>query len=70
MQEIDNLVRMANQIADNLDFHDDAVERIADHLQRFWAPSMRQKITEYEAVGGSGLNPSAKAALRRLAGSQ
>ena len=69
MQEIDSLVKMANQIADNLDFHDDAVERIADHLRRFWAPSMRQKIAEHEAAGGSGLNPTAKAAVRQMAGS-
>jgi formate dehydrogenase subunit delta len=70
MQEIDSLVKMVNQIADNLDFHDDAVERVADHLQRFWAPSMREKITEHEANGGSGLNPSAQAAVRRLAGTR
>ena len=31
MQEIDNLIKMANQIADNLVFQDDAVERTADH---------------------------------------
>lgn len=68
MQEIDSLVKMANQIANNLVFHDDAVERVADHLQRFWAPSMIRKLTEHVAAGGSGLNPSAKAAVQRLAG--
>jgi len=67
-QEIERLVKMANQIAENLVFHDDAVARVADHLQRFWAPSMRQKIVEKEAAGGSGLNPVARAAVQRMAG--
>jgi len=67
-QEIERLVKMANQIAENLVFHDDAVDRVADHLQRFWAPSMRQKIAEKEAAGDSGLNPVARAAVQRMAG--
>jgi uncharacterized protein HemY len=68
MQEVERLVKMANQIADNLGFHDDAEERIVDHLQRFWAPSMCQKIVDYDASGGDGLNPAAQAAIQRLAG--
>ena len=68
MQEIDSLVKMANQIADNFEFHDDAGERIADHLQRFWAPSMREKIVAHHVAGAAGLNPTAKAAVQRLAG--
>lgn len=68
MQEIDSLVKMANQIADNFELHDDVVERTADHLQRFWAPSMREKIVAHQAAGAAGLNPSAKAAVQRLAG--
>ena len=67
MQEIENLVKMANQIADNLGFHDDAVERTADHLRRFWAPSMRQQLLDYSAAGGDGLKPAARAAVQRLA---
>jgi formate dehydrogenase subunit delta len=66
MQEIDRLVKMANQIAANFVLHDDAAERVADHLQRFWAPSMRQKILEYDAAGGEGLDPLARAAVRTL----
>ena len=67
MQEIDNLIKMANQIADNLVFHDDAIERTADHLRRFWAPSMRQQLLDYSAAGGAGLKPATRAALQRLA---
>jgi formate dehydrogenase subunit delta len=69
MQDIEHLVKMANQIADNFSFHDDTVERTVDHLRRFWAPSMRSKLVDFEAAGGDGLNEAARAAVRRLAGS-
>ena len=66
MQEIDQLVKMANQIADNFSFHEDAVDRLADHLQRFWAPSMRKKLIEFLDAGGGGLKPDVIAAVKRL----
>jgi formate dehydrogenase subunit delta len=66
MQDVQHLVKMANQIADNFSFHDDAVERTADHLQRFWAPSLRSRLVDYEAAGGNGLNPAARQAVRGL----
>jgi formate dehydrogenase subunit delta len=69
MQDLERLVKMANQIADNFGFHDDTVERTADHLRRFWAPSMRDRLVAFEAAGGDGLSESARAAVRRLAGS-
>jgi formate dehydrogenase subunit delta len=69
MHEVERLVKMANQIADNLSFHDDSVERIADHLRRFWAPSMRQKLADHAAAGGEGLKPGVMAAVERLADS-
>ena len=67
MREIEQLIKMANQIADNLVFQDDAAERTADHLRRFWAPSMRQQLLDYSAAGGDGLKPAARAAVQRLA---
>lgn len=66
MAEIEQLVKMANQISDNFSFHDDAVERLIDHLQRFWAPSMRQMLVEYHQAGGGGLKPPVVAAVHRL----
>ena len=66
MQEIDQLVKMSNQIADNFSFHEDAVDRLADHLQRFWAPSMRKKLIEFLEAGGEGLKPDVIAAVKRL----
>jgi len=67
MQDLQRLVKMANQIADNFGFHDDAVERTFDHLKRFWAPSMHRKIIDFETAGGDGLNATARAAVQRLA---
>ena len=67
MSEVEQLAKMANQIADNFSFHDNAEERIADHLTRFWAPSMRKLLVEYEQQDGSGLKSSVIAAIRKLA---
>ena len=64
MHEIEHLVKMANQIADNFSFHEDGEGRIRDHLQRFWAPSMRAKLAEYEATDGAGLKAEVRRALR------
>ena len=66
MAEIEQLVKMANQIADNFSFHDDVVDRLTDHLQRFWAPSMRQMLVEFHHAGGSGLKPPVVDAVQRL----
>jgi formate dehydrogenase subunit delta len=66
MQEIERLVKMANQIAENFSFHEDAVARIADHLQRFWAPSMREKLIEASREEALEMNPAVREAVRRL----
>ncbi len=66
MKEVEHLEKMANQIAANFSFHEDAVERIADHLRRFWAPSMRSMLAEYEQSGQADLEPAAREALKRL----
>jgi len=49
MSETDQLVKMANQIADNFRFHEDGVARLADHLTRFWAPVMRLQLRDIAA---------------------
>jgi hypothetical protein len=66
MQEVEQLVKMINQIAENFSFHVDAVDRIADHLQRFWAPSMQKKLIESGRAEGTDLQPAAREALKRL----
>ena len=65
MAEIDQLIKMANQIAANFSFHEDAVERVADHLQRFWAPAMTRQLRDHAAAGGAGLDKTVVEALKR-----
>jgi len=66
MQEVEQLVKMVNQIAENFSFHDDAVDRTVDHLQRFWAPSMQKKLIDFDRAEGPQLKPVAREALKRL----
>ena len=66
MSEIDQLVKMANQIAANFSFHEDGVERLAHHLRRFWAPIMIQQLAEHVADGGSSVNAMVLQALQNL----
>ena len=66
--ELDHLVAMANDIARNFSFHPDPSERIADHLTRFWAPSLRDLISAHVEAGGEGLADSAIEAVKLLQG--
>jgi formate dehydrogenase subunit delta len=66
MSDIDQLIKMANQISENFSFHEDQVERTVDHIQRFWAPPMRKKLFAYAAGGGGGLSEPVIAALNQL----
>jgi formate dehydrogenase subunit delta len=66
MQEVQQLAKMANQIADNFSFHDDAVDRITDHLKRFWAPSMQRKLIDFDQSGEAELKPEVREALKAL----
>jgi len=67
-REVLHLVSMANDIAVNLSFHADADERIADHINRFWAPRMRTLLLEHAATGGQGLSEALLPALSKLNG--
>jgi formate dehydrogenase subunit delta len=67
MSEVEQLVKMANQIAENFSFHEDSVARTVDHLQRFWAPSMRNLLIAFEQEGGEGLKPIVVTAIRQMA---
>jgi formate dehydrogenase subunit delta len=66
INELNTLVKMVNQIAANFSFHDDGVEQTLAHLQRFWAPSMRQMMIQHVAAGGEGLEELALQAAQRL----
>lgn len=61
--EIDHLLKMANDITDNLRFHADADVRIADHIKRFWAPRMRNLLIEYAKNDGQDLSETLLSAV-------
>lgn len=64
--EIAHLLKMANDIAANLDFEIGADERIADHINRFWAPRMRHLLIEHAANDGPGLSGALSLAVKKL----
>lgn len=71
--ELEHLIKMANEIAANLargDTGEAAAERVADHLKRFWAPAMRQKLIDCLNSTDSKLEPACRIAIRRLAESK
>ncbi len=66
---IEDLVRMANQIGEFFGSYpslDEAAEGIADHLKRFWTPSMREKLIDYAERDGRDLSAPVRSALMRL----
>jgi formate dehydrogenase subunit delta len=64
----EKLIYMANQIARNVTHDPDPVAMIADHIQAFWSPRMKDDV--FAVLGGlegAALDPVARAALERLA---
>jgi formate dehydrogenase subunit delta len=66
MSEIEQLVKMANQIAANFNFHENGAERLADHLRRFWAPIMISQLSDRAAIDSSDLEPTVMQALKQM----
>ncbi len=64
--EVEHLVSMANDIAVNLSFHADADVRIADHINRFWAPRMRTLLLDHASDGGQDLSEHVLPALSKI----
>ena len=65
----ESLVRMANDIAAFFASEPDrevAVEAIATHLRRYWAPRMRRQIRAHLDAGGEGLSDLARDAVLQL----
>jgi formate dehydrogenase subunit delta len=71
---IERLVKMANDIGKFFSTeptHTEAVDGIAQHLQRFWDPRMRKQIIDHlHAAGGEGLQDLVREAVLRLEGCQ
>ncbi len=57
--ETRDMVRMANQIADFFKAYGEteAVEGIAEHINKFWEPRMRTILFAHVDTGGEGLHP-------------
>jgi formate dehydrogenase subunit delta len=70
--ELAHLVRGANRIGEFFAANPDAAEAragIAGHIQRYWAPALRQRLLQHLLdTGGDGLDPLVAEALRSLPG--
>ena len=67
--ELEHLIKMINQIADNVtpnEAEDVRAQNVAAHVQRFWAPSMREAVKAYLDSGGDKLQPIALKAVTYL----
>lgn len=66
--ETRDMVRMANQIGDFFKSYSDAeaLEGIADHLNKFWDPRMRRDLFAHLDAGGIGLNENVKTAATKV----
>lgn len=68
--DIQNLVKMANQIGQffhSYPDHDEAVREVAAHIRRFWEPRMRRAIIEHMNRGGdTGMLPLVIEALQHM----
>lgn len=59
-QQIAQLIKMANQIALNLSAaasEDEAVEKTAMHMNKYWTTAMLQALREHVVSGGEGCSP-------------
>ena len=64
--ELLRLIKMVNQIAENFDnggAEDEVATQVLDHVNRFWAPSMKFKVARYAERDGSMLSPPSRLAV-------
>jgi len=66
--DIQRLISMANQIGDFYESYPDqshAQYDIAEHINKFWALSMRQQIAQYVTEqGGAGLHGQVQSSIK------
>jgi formate dehydrogenase subunit delta len=71
MSELQHLIKMANQIAQNIGIgasEEEIIDKVENHIRLFWAPPMRKKICDYIETDGSDLHPFACKALLKIKG--
>jgi formate dehydrogenase subunit delta len=66
MSELDQLVKMANQIAANFSYYQDCSDRVALHINRFWAPVMRQQLKDHAKKGANDLDAAVLQSLGKI----
>jgi formate dehydrogenase subunit delta len=70
----EHLIKMANDIGDFFRAEpnpEDAIAGIANHIDKFWTPRMRQKLAAHvKQYGSDGLHELPREALRRLLAKQ
>ena len=67
--ELQHLIKMMNQISDNMaltENDEQAAAKVADHIERFWARSMKEKIISYARSDGEMLKEMSMEAIRLL----
>jgi len=67
--KLQRLVDMINQIALNMSANGGeqmVADQVAQHLEKFWAPPMKELITEQPVEKDVGLTPIAKMAVLSL----
>ena len=67
--ELEHLIKMINQIADNVttgESDEVRAQNVAAHLKRFWAPSMHGTLRSYAETDGEMLQPIARRAVELL----
>ena len=67
--KIERLVSMINQIALNMSANGDdqmVADQVAQHLEKFWSPPMKNLITQQRSDADLGLSPIAQLAAQNL----
>ena len=67
--KLDRLVKMVNQIALNMTANGTdkmVADQVAQHLEKFWSPPMKNLITEQATGADIGLTPIAQLAVKNL----
>lgn len=64
----EKMVMMANQIATFFSTQpgEGRAGKVADHINDFWEPRMRQKLAAHFEAGGEGLDPLVKEAFAEI----
>ena len=68
-KKVDRLVQMVNQIARNMQANGDenmVGDQVAEHLEKFWSPPMKNLITDQPSYADVGLTPIAQIAIQNL----